>query len=325
MGRQLALFTFFLLFFSAASRAEHVLNLVIENDLFTGTDRHYTSGVMLNYVSGVDDGPTRLRNLGFDLPFIEDTDKLHVAVSIGHEIYTPANKNIPELQPDARPYAGYAYLAAGFSATNLREVDTWRISLGLVGPGAKGEYIQNTIHEFIGENPALGWDNQLDNEWVASVEYEKKWLYRAWEPNRDYALEIDAIPYLSGALGNLHTYVGVGGMVRIGHGLRKDTGPPRVRPSLPLAQFYDADMIGSWYFFAGVEGRYIAQNIFLDGNTFKDSHSVDKRSFVGDLQAGLVWNSRYFKLGYTYIVRTREFEGQDKHDVYGSLSLSLHF
>lgn len=315
----------FLFSLPVASHGEHVINLVVENDLFTGTDRHYTSGVMLNYVSDIDGGPKQLREWGFDMPGISERDRLHVAISIGHEIYTPTDIDAVELLEDERPYAGYAYLAAGFSAANQEEVDTWRVSLGLVGPGAKGEYIQNTVHEFIGEEPANGWQNELSNEWVVNVEYEKKWLNRAWEPPGEWRLEMDAIPYFNAALGNLHSYAGLGGMVRFGQGLRRDIGPPRVRPSLPLTQFSTEDMAGSWYFFAGVEGRWVLHNIFLDGNTFTDSHQIDKRPFVGDLQAGFVWNHRDFKLGYTYIIRTKEFEGQDDHDVYGSLSFSLHF
>lgn len=30
------------------------------------------------------------------------------------------------------------------------------------------------------------------------------------------------------------------------------------------------------YVFAGAEGRGVASNIFLDGNTFEDSHTVDR-------------------------------------------------
>ena len=43
----------------------------------------------------------------------------------------------------------------------------------------------------------------------------------------------------------------------------------------------------NWYLFAGLEGRAVFRNIFLDGNTFTDSHSVDSKHFVGDIQAGL--------------------------------------
>jgi hypothetical protein len=65
--------------------------------------------------------------------------------------------------------------------------------------------------------------------------------------------------------------------------------------------------------------------MFLDGNTFKHSHSVDKKPFVGDLQTGLVVQWKRFRITYTQIFRTKEFDGQDDGDLFGSLSLSYHF
>ena len=163
-----------------AARGEHVINMLIENDLFTGTDRHYTSGVMANYINGVDDGPRRLKDMGFWFPGIDYDDKINVSISLGHELYTPSNIRTPILLEQDRPYAAYAFLAAGFSTANAKEVETWRVSFGVVDPNAKGERIQNTIHKRIGSDDALGWDNQLKNEWMVSLAYEKKWLNRAW-------------------------------------------------------------------------------------------------------------------------------------------------
>jgi len=40
------------------------------------------------------------------------------------------------------------------------------------------------------------------------------------------------------------------------------------------------------YVFAGVEGRAVARDIFLDGNTFQKSPSVDKEPLVGELAVG---------------------------------------
>jgi len=305
--------------------ADSVLNVLVENDVFTGSDRHYTSGVMLNYVSGINEGPKRLKKLGIRFPGIDDDDRMHVSVSLGHEIYTPTNIIATELLEDDRPYAGHVYLAAGFTTENADEVETWRLSLGLVGPGARAKVIQNNLHREIGSDEANGWDHQLDNEPVLSVAYEKKWLRLARSKTFNNKLEVDLLPHASGALGTPLTYIGAGGMVRIGRGLDHDYGPPRVRPSLPVSQFYERMSGVSWYLFAGIDVRYVAHNLFLQGNNFNSSHSVEKEDFVGDLQAGFVWNNDKFRLAYSYIYRTREFTHQDERDVFGSLSISAHF
>ena len=71
------------------------------------------------------------------------------------------------------------------------------------------------------------------------------------------------------------------------------------------------------YLFTHINGRYVLRDIFLDGNTFEDSHSVDKKNFVASSTAGLILEFRNFELGYTYTVTSEQFEGQDGPDVRG--------
>jgi hypothetical protein len=52
---------------------------------------------------------------------------------------------------------------------------------------------------------------------------------------------------------------------------------------------------------------------------------VDKETWVGDLQAGVVIQVGHFRITYTQIFRTKEFEGQESGDIFGSVSLSYHF
>jgi hypothetical protein len=81
----------------------------------------------------------------------------------------------------------------------------------------------------------------------------------------------------------------------------------------------------NWYVFTGVETRLVLQNIFLDGNTFKDSHSVDKKPLVGDVHAGIVLQYDRLRFSYTHIFRSKEFDDQVKSHKYGSLSISYQF
>ncbi len=310
---------------AASGHAKSVVNLLVENDVFAGTDRNYTSGVMLNWVSGIDEGPKRLRDLGIALPGIERDDHMHVALSLGHEIYTPTDIAATELLEDDRPYAGHLYVAAGFTVQSTDEIETLRLSLGIVGPGARAETIQNNLHRKIGEDEALGWDNQLKNEPVLSLAYEKKWLSLARSKVWDNSLELDLLPHMSASVGTPLTYAGGGGMIRFGQGLEHDYGPPRVRPSLPVSQYFQPQKGLSWYFFVGVDVRFIAHNLFLDGNNFRDSHSVDREDFVADLQSGFVWNNSRWRLAYSMIYRTREFKDQEERDLFGSLAMSVHF
>ena len=81
----------------------------------------------------------------------------------------------------------------------------------------------------------------------------------------------------------------------------------------------------SWYAFAGVDGRWVLRNIFLDGNTFSDSHSVDKKPLVADFVAGIAITYDQFRVAFTHVMRTREFDSQAEADRFGSLSFSVRF
>ena len=47
--------------------------------------------------------------------------------------------------------------------------------------------------------------------------------------------------------------------------------------------------------FLGYDARLMARNIFLDGNTWKDSHRVDKRPFVHDIALGAAYNHKNYR------------------------------
>jgi hypothetical protein len=109
--------------------------------------------------------------------------------------------------------------------------------------------------------------------------------------------------------------------------LRADYGPARIRPALSGTDYFDNDHLDGnlgYYLFAGTQERVVGRNIFLDGNTFRDSPSVDKKVFVTDLQAGfsLFW-SQSWRLDFSAVRRSREFDGQLAPDVIGTAAISM--
>jgi hypothetical protein len=301
--------------------------LLVENDVFTGSDQHYTNGLRLSYLSRQDDVPDYIRQFAAAMPFVELGARLRAGYALGHNIYTPNNTKASGLVADERPYAGYLYagmaVVAESDSRSGNILDTWELDIGIVGPSALGEEVQNNFHRLIGSQQARGWNNQLKDEITVSLTHERKWRHLWRHPT--YGLGFDFTPHVGGSLGNLSTYLNLGATVRVGQGLARDYGPPRIRPSLPGSGFFlPQDGIG-WYFYAGVDGRAMAHNIFLDGNTFKDSHSVDSKTWVGDVQMGLVLTFSAVQLAYTHIYRTREFEGQESGDNFGAISISARF
>lgn len=307
-----------------------IITLQVENDVVSGTDRNYTNGLLLSYLSPPTTAEHISQRIARRIPFLDEDNKLRFGVGLGHNIFTPDNKDATALVSDDRPYAAWLYLSLSLLSYqertsrpgelgNVDFMQTLALDLGVIGPAALGEQIQNNWHTLIGVEHANGWDNQLENEPGVNLTYQRKW--RVWFCcGEGGGLDADVMPSFGGAVGNVMTYGSVGLSLRVGQGLRHDFGPPQIRPSLPGYGHFEPGPF-SWYIFAGVEGRAVGRNIFLDGNTFTDSHSVEKRPFVGEGQVGLALTFGSFRLSYTQIFGTPEAEGLTPHK-FGAISVS---
>lgn len=327
-----------------------VLTIQIENDWFGGPankDRHYSTGLRANWTSpDLYNPPVWLREFT-DLPenllgFLDGRKagqvKRRYGISLGQSLYTPDDTQATALLKDERPYAAWLYL--GLSLQTVRydasketpqkqdaiRQDTWQLDVGVVGPAAFGREVQNNFHKLINADQNRGWDNQLHNEPGVNLTFERKWrIGRAQLLNEGIKLRSDVIPMVGLSLGNVNTYAAAGAIVRLGQDLGNDFGPPRIRPSLPGSEAFDLEDPFGWYIFAGVEGSAVARNIALDGNTFRDSHSVDKNIFVADFMAGAAVFLGRTRLAYTHVLRTKEYKGQKGMDQYGALTFSVGF
>lgn len=300
-------------------------NLQLENDLFgSRQDRHYTTGTRFTWFSPEDTVPWGLRDVGSILPTAGPNSRMRWSAGLGQNIYTP--KDISQRNPDPteRPYAGWLYGSVGLVADSGSELDNIELQVGVVGPSSLAEQTQKAVHDFLpGQVKPAGWDTQLKDEPGIVLLYEHKW--RALAQFETRGLGIDITPHVNAALGNVYTYAGAGAEMRFGDNLPNDYGPARIAPSIPgTAYFTPQDEFG-WYLFVGAEGRAVAHNIFLDGNTFRDSRSVDRNVFVAELQAGFAVTVNNFRFAFTQVLRTREFEGQDTPDKFGTFSISYRY
>ncbi|MBB5696088.1 lipid A deacylase LpxR family protein [Muricoccus pecuniae] len=300
------------------------LSLTVENDLFGGSDRYYTNGLLLTWRSPSADLPWPLDALDRGLSSLTGPGALRWGLSFGQNFFTPEDKTRRIPDPRDRPYAGYLYGAASLVRTTERTQTLAEVQLGVVGPSALGEFVQNNYHDLLNIKNAEGWDRQLKDEPAATLLLERRWRIPLGTPLGG-GLAAEAIPVLSGAVGNVQTYAAAGALLRIGDGLEADWGPVRIRPALAGSGFFQPRQDFGWYVFAGAEGRAVARDIFLDGNTWRDGPSVDKRLLVADAQAGAAVLWRGVRFAYTHVLRTEEFYGQRGRQSFGSLSVSFRF
>jgi hypothetical protein len=115
------------------------------------------------------------------------------------------------------------------------------LQVGIVGPSAKGEVVQNNFHRLIGVDPARGWANQLHDELGVNMLYDRRWQLHHWRLGMvptmrgPAVLGIDLVPSYGWAAGNILTQASAGISIRLGTGLHEMDLPARVRPSTPGA------------------------------------------------------------------------------------------
>lgn len=293
-------------FFSAHAQ----FSLVEENDFFSleNNDEDYTQGLELRYDFG-----QRER------------------VALGHTFYTPEDKRASSLIESDRPYAALLYAkyekVVPFSWERL---DRYGIQVGLVGPGAGGKEVQKLFHKLISSTDPQGWDNQLNNEVVFSTYYHRHGY--AIEPGKYwdilYTYGIDAGTLRSSVSTSLTLRLSLLGELPLDYSPDPIHIKQTVKTSLesvsdtPASTAETSTRKGNTLFlFIQNKDAVVLNNIFLDGNTFQDSHSVEKEYLVSDINAGVYYEFSKWFASYVYTIRTREFEGQDSFHKFGSINI----
>jgi lipid A 3-O-deacylase len=306
---------------------DDIVTLVYENDMVGGgTDQAYTSGIRFSYVDLNSEFPDFIHRMARAIPSFDLNDTSSVYYSIGQNLFTPEDITLTIQDPNDRPWAAFLYASIGMATHTDNHTDEIEATLGVVGPAALGEPMQKFIHKHITDSPTpMGWDNQLENEPALMLGWQRSWpRYRT---ARIRGVDAVLTPYYGLTLGNVYTYGDAGLGFRIGPAddSWQDT-PLRVRPAMPGTGFFDIPQKKwSWYFFGGIEARAMARNIFLDGNTFRDSHDVDKKFLVGDINGGFAVTYDRMRLSYTLVYRTKEFQTQSNPEVFGAVSLGYRF
>ncbi|ACL71676.1 outer membrane protein [Thioalkalivibrio sulfidiphilus HL-EbGr7] len=295
--------------------------LDIENDWFAGTDRYYTGGLRVTRIRAPGKATPWARTLADALPMFTAETRLGTTTALGQNAYTPADKDALPPNPEDRPYAGWLHFTAGLDGITDHRLDRLHLTVGVVGPASLVDRTQRLIHEVTGPAWPRGWEYQLHNEPTLMLSYERQWhaLDRGIGQG---GWEADFTPHAGGSLGTPFTFLNAGFTIRAGRDLPWDYGPPRIQPGLAGSGIFQSRPGLHGYGFAGVDVRLVGVDLFLDGNTWRDSPSVDKDPWVGDLFLGFALGMEHVRVSYTHVVRTREFRSQESRQNFGALSIS---
>jgi len=321
------------------------------------SDRAYTNGarVALMWPTEQGGGPygtlswlTRWAQCPSGLEFFSRGDARAVGFAFGQNMYTPADITEPALQPNDRPYGGWTYLGALSSAgiltssgerqpnglfvpVSLKRLARVEVDLGVVGPASGTAETQTWVHTKLCSDCArpTGWDHQLRNELVLQLHHDVSWrkiegfLTRPRPGgSKDREATVRYFDFVHGggsSLGNAFVNLRGSATARLGWNLSNDMGPSaNIRSVVPYK------VAPGWfeaYAFTRAEPRAVARNIFLNGNTFQDSHRVPHRGLVADWELGGLVRLGPVRVMWRRIQRSPEFAQQDSPHIFGAWNL----
>ncbi len=284
------------------------------------TDRYYVNGIRVGFTSGTGAAPAFANDLASTLFGAGQT---RFSLGISQQLYTPRNDQVRFPPPGDRPYAATLLAHASLQQDSADTRSTVGLDIGVLGPSALGQPLQNGFHDVIGQRRIAGWRTQLNDEPVFEFLSSRIWRFPLGSVG---PFETDSLVDLSAGVGNLKVYAEGGGQVRIGQGLTSDFGVARLRPGPSGGDTFRGTLPIAYYAFAGVSGQAIAHNELLDGETFRRSQSVRAEPFLGEFQAGLGVIYHGARLTYTQVVQSNEFRHQKggPHQ-FGSFALSVRF
>ena len=304
----------FLDIFSTTAFSKDAISFYIENDSRRfkpnhATDRHYTNGVKLVYLTQPD-----WQWLGdFSRWHFADTDQsIDTAVGffLGQNIYTPDHVDAPaKRSDDDMVFAGWLYTGLFAQRATDHLLDHLELSVGVIGPSSKAEQVQTAIHD------ATGWDGQLGDELAVDLTFMRKQrLQDGWfKPTQS----TDFIAEYGFTAGSVHRHLQAGVTFRYGFNLDDDFGPARLALPSGISTLRNNKHIHSVYLFARASGKVIEHNRFLTG--------LDHEPFMGEFQLGLVHQYKEFEFGYSQTFFTPEFEEQSGKDSFGAFTVSWQF
>ncbi len=312
----------------------------IDNDVLFDKDNQISSGWSVQKHSAVAKSweelkglPKFIRQWGAALPTLTDEGlRYRAGIAVGQIIQTPDDDSRRDFNKDDVPYAGALTAQASWYAFNDDEFRGFELTLGVVGSPSLAEQTQKLAHTITGNDEPKGWDHQLKTEPVLNLNYMRKQkVWRRGNP-ADWAADVSVDGHAG--IGNMFTQASVALECRWGYNMPR--GFASVPDPIGLSIHYIAALTpanpqaGSFYATLVLSGSAVVHNIFLDGNTFRDSHSVDKEPLVGLAVAGLHYERKNWGIHFNVVASTDDVDTDDApdaegHERLGSITVEWRF
>jgi lipid A 3-O-deacylase len=293
------------------------------------SDRHYTNGTAL----AVTWQPEWANDLAKWIPFNQyfgTPDRTGVGVTVGQWMFTPANIATSMFIPTDHPYAGYLYAGFFFQRVKNNTLDHFQFDFGVTGDSSLAQESQRTVHQIFSDQNPNGWEHQIKDEPTFEFTFRKKWKLNVFGQDEagsfaDSPLGLQAIPQIAVGLGTPQRYAYLGSVVRIGYHLPADFGPRRVND--PGDATVNPAPGLSLYGFGQAGVQFVQHDMFIQGNTWRDSPGLPIEHVFGEFRWGTTVQYQRgpiaMQLTYAQTFMTKQFKGQSQSDSYGGVYASV--
>ncbi|WP_228260748.1 lipid A deacylase LpxR family protein [Marinobacter orientalis] len=312
--------------FAITAQAD-TFNIAWDNDLFTGTDRGYTNGLKLSYLTAsADDQQKKSASLargakdavGF-LPGLNSQTQEHaLAFSLRQLMVTPADITASEPQLDDLPYAGFLFASTTLWSWDANSITGYGVHLGVVGPESGAEESQKWAHELTGNETPNGWDHQLGTDVLGGVQaaHARK-IMHSGSPD-DLEQEVSLLG--SAMLSSFKTNGRIGLVWRIGQYLPINFVPDYAGTASTIGMPGALNANGrGWSVFLGMGLEYVPYS-YLDENS--DPFRFDESLVQGQVGIGGTWQWNQLQLAMILRATTGEEETNKDNFSFGTLSLT---
>jgi hypothetical protein len=282
-----------------STRIRTAVAIQVDNDLFAirgagpPPDYDYTHGTRLS--------------LALPNGFAARSGTWVTTICLGQEIYTPRHDSTLPIAGD-RPYAAWIYLGASIARLAGQRLDSLGLRLGVTGPPALGEELQNGVHRLLHNRLERGWSHQLPARLVAAANYDAARMLIGDDSFRTSR-------FVSGGagatLGTLRREVHAGLESYWGFG----------KAQAPTAAKLLVRRPGRWYLAAGYRQAFVAHDTFIEGGA--GVPGAARIPWVAEAFAATGVRVGRFLTEYRYVVRGREYRAEPNSHAYGSISISM--
>jgi hypothetical protein len=287
-------------------------SILTDNDLYTSTyrDRYYTSGVFLTYRTVANS-----KNKKF-------LKKIHT-FQIGHMMFTPIKATLALASSHDRPFAGCFYGEYGQSRFyESQNILITNLQVGVIGPNAKGQEIQNFMHRLYNYPEAKGWKHQIHNAFalnlnITFVKHLKKVSSSHFDLNSYNELKAGTI--FTAISTGLYSRIGLKKLQKTSNSVAFHSNLNKKSEQLFSESFiYIKPMINYVLYDATIQGSFL-------NNTSPVTFEVMPINFSFEL--GCKYYKRRFLYGYSFHFHTKKLKSitASKSNTYGSIYIGYYF